>query len=229
MIVFGYTHDIQKKFKIQDIPIDIIRLCLLYFAIIESFDPNLHSDDIELSANDDGVGNMIISPRPVRPYWCMAYGSYIIDAAETPKSVIKWSVKFHSPNTDTNRVFAIGINTEDPDSFNSYGFGGVESDNYGLHVIEGGLLDLIKDVHNNGEAHVPEDTNDKWLTYGAENILDIILNIPDKTMRFIINNNDTGYWFENIEFNDKYRLAVATYQPSEMKIEIIGFTIAEKT
>lgn len=111
-LVYGFVHVMEKLRSGVNIPIEIIKLCLLFFFNRECFEAA--SDAIEISGqNRDIITKLATSTKDVDN---IAYGSNWIPS--TNKSIYKWTVHIVDNNKHANNGIIVGVIADIPDSAN---------------------------------------------------------------------------------------------------------------
>ena len=133
IIVTGYI-----RLCLVDIPIDIIHLCLLFYAIYDTFDTKLHGPFIIISDADDEHQNTIVQ-KTKNEGWDVAVGTFIVDVLQYEKCISEWTLRLHACPKEivSLLLFAIGIidNKQCKDSTKYCFAQRKEHKNYGWHIV----------------------------------------------------------------------------------------------
>ena len=206
LIVFGYIHEHQQKTMDIVIPSPIYFLCLMYYYIHDSFDPDKHSSHITIT----GDHNETIISEPSAPSYaiCCAYGNHWMESMSN--KLIKYKIKINAIEhwMDRESLYSlIGISSIDTCLDEAFDVG----DNIFYALDSDGYKCWLD----------PEDGATAGKEYtGAWNKGDMItmeLNFLKRTVSFYVNGEYKGIAFDDIKVGDKmkYKLAIACAKSGE--------------
>lgn len=201
VLVYGY---IRIHISFLDIPSDVMNLVDLFLIFKDEWDKSYTSNKIEINTNDNSIttkNGMLYSPE-LR----VAYGEAVIDDTSGVQS---WKLKINHSKLrgDLLWFMVIGIATDDHEmlckSITFPSRWGAQRHSYGFITGKG------------QKKWVNENNRIKKAVYGEPNQfkkqgdkMEIILNVKEGTLRYIVNEKDYGIAFDNIDKTQKYRLAI---------------------
>ena len=220
------------------VPIDIINLCVLFYAICESFDKP--GKDLYISDSENGLKNVIVEQKE-RIGAHSVFGSFVIDSEKLGNSVIEWTFKLYSTSIHPfhGLIMYIGIvdGAEDTitDLTKREGYAlscRAKYRNYGWRMV---AQDGDEDTYQ--QSHTLEHTKaysikSVFKTDGDKlNMIQLTLNIPQRSLSLIVNDKqksmDVIKKFENVDVTGLYRMALSMRYPGT-KIEIVDFQILQQ-
>eukprot|EP01084_Bolivina_argentea_P187040 322270_1 len=191
-IVFGYIREIQKDHSFQQAPELIGFVCLAYYYLSEYF------DTIGANAEIDEEKTTITNTHKQYRY-ASAYGRIKILSTET--GIHKWKFKING----SKEYMSIGIEED-----------GFKNLNQGVHFRKGISYALMctGGTTKNGKL------NSSYLPNGYKkgDIVEIILNLSNKTISFIVNDQHNGEpAYKNILQRESlsYRMIVCTFDKGD--------------
>ena len=237
-IVIGF---IRLSYKM--VPVDIINLCILFYALCESFDQR--GKFLYISASENGMKDAIVEQKH-KECAQTVLGSFVIDAEQLGQSVIQWTFKIYPISIKDwfRSIMYFGIVDGSPKSimnliqFDTYVFApnrkyrnyGWRFENYrrsGSQMI-GQQSHTFKDNYGpagNSEYTVLETGDDKV------NMIELVLDIPRKSLMVIVNDKKDALnvigKYENVDMSGFYRMALSFRQPGS-KVEIVDFQINQQ-
>lgn len=227
-ITFGYIRTIERNLK-QEIPIEVKNLCLLYFYETEEF--GHCSEKLKVSSSTEDKQNDTVEQMDGTS-WFSVFGKTIIDPQKTPSSIYIWKLEITAPN-HAHTSQSIGILEANMDHLKQQNT--KPMDLYAFNTSNIGLK-YYAWATGYGETDVAENGKNQHYPYGPSvgptrdisrkklvNIITMELNIPKKTLRFILNDEDQGVACDDIDITRKYWLAIS-FAGVGFKAQILSFT-----
>ena len=187
LLVWGFIHDIHKIHKSLNIPVDINDIIYLYIKFCDEWSREYTHNDInidvitnEIKSNSNGLMN--------------AFGSQTVQSG-----VYKWQIKILSLHYKSNfdaRPY-VGIIKDDEEQLRLY-VGSGSWERVGYQFCGGNGCKFASKSYDYSCMFRWKNPND---------VLTIVLDLDEGTMRLGVNDKDYGIAFENIE-PGKYRLAL---------------------
>ena len=208
LLVSGYVREVEEQETRQIIPLEINDIICLFHKVCDEWDRIYSSKDIII---DEGRSLMMINTNGTPT----AYGTKIVSSG-----IFKWRIKMLSwHKVNRNAPPFVGI-IEDNDYQlikyqNTYGWS-YSSAYYGyeLCAATGSLYLADSDNHYRTKHY-----KCKWNKQG--DILQITLNLNDRTVSFKVNDVDYGVAFGNIKVA-KYRLIITFSGNKYSKFAFLG-------
>ena len=225
-ITFGFIRAIAHNLE-QEIPADIRNLCLIYYYETEEF--ALHSESLKISSSEENKHNDIVEQIDDGS-WCSVLGKTIIDPEKSPSSIYIWQLKITAPNHDETSP-TIGIleadmdyitkqNSDCPMDMYCFNFSNFELQYYAWATGYGET-----DISENQQGmHYQYGSKDEINEEKLANIFTMELNIPNKSLKFSLNDEEQGIVSNNIDIEKKYCLAIS-FAGKGFKTELLSFEI----
>ena len=186
LLVCGFIHDIHKKHKSLNVPLDINNIIYLYVKFCDEWSREYTNNDI----NIDAITNEIKSNSKGM---MTAFGSQTVQ-----NGVYKWQIKLLSLTSKKHYYPYVGIIKSDEEHLRKY--------------VDNGLWEPVgyQFCGANGARFAANITNYSCMCLWRKpnDVLEIMLDLDAGTMRLMVNGNDYGIAFENIE-PGRYRLALS--------------------
>lgn len=205
IVVHGYIRVIEQKYNIN-IPKEINELIYLYQVFSDTWDKKLSHSDLVI---DDTA----LSVKWKKQNATTAFGSNVIQIPSV--GICRWKLRIKTI-VDSLWVACpyIGIIQSNNDlQITEYADRGAWDHN-GCQLCAGN-----SGLHSDNAAFESVDYpgNLEWRTVG--DVLEMILDLSNKTLRFVLNDKDYGIAFSDIE-NGSYRLALTnmTYERNKENI-----------
>ena len=201
--VFGYTRQVQKQLPSDDnvyftIPTLVIHWILLYFYETDKFDSNCIGDGYELSEDDKVLKKVEWNSSSVYLLKIIEYG------------VHKWTFKLREVNEfGTSMTIAIWKTKHEP-ILDQCLYNPPKGTAYGW-MITGGYLIC-------GDS---DDTSKYGKLVHNDDIIEMILDLNDQTLRYFCNQQDFGIAYQNIELTS-YRAALSIFSKHDC-IELVSY------
>ena len=217
--VNGYIRQcIQLSTKEKVIPLGIIDLCLHFYWIAEYF--TCEAPEIWLEKDDTIADYCNIDKKqfeePDNIDWIHStiYGNITIDNKKN--LIYKWKFKLIIELELDGVGFGIDASNK---QFSTKDYSD-DKNKYPYYCFMDG-----KSLRSHNKKHI-NNKNKKYLEkifsqqFKKNTIIDMILNIKNKTIKYYLNGKDLGIVFKEIEFNDdtKYHMAVAMDAYNEIKL-----------
>eukprot|EP01084_Bolivina_argentea_P269226 457496_1 len=225
-IVTGYIKNIFSNDKI--IPNAIINICILFYNDKEYF--YIYGDDIKITKNAINISEPTKNRRwrNINSAWCKA----IIDFNKYPNNIFKWKLKLNytDPNIKYNQIDYGDVYAPDGALIRI----GIDSktDKRKHEVKNNGFYQMSTEANYSidscgQQCHYRKGGWGRWGYYYSKHfknndILRIEINTKKVTMHYILNDEDQGNAFDDIDTKCKYNLAVSLYGAS---VQIIDFEI----
>ena len=218
-LIFGYVRKANDSLS-STIPVMINYICLLYYYLVPEKFIKCSSECMQIaSSENDGRTNDIVRMKDGCG-WSNMHGNVIINPTENPKVTAAWRVKIDAD------LCVIGIHSMYGDDTTCYGdaytanideeTGNMTqtrmSPNYGW---QGDLKTIIS--HINKKRGMDE--------FKRGDMIEMRLDLSEKTLRFQKNNKETNIVFNNIDISANYHLMIRTTADSESSFQIIDFDI----
>ena len=190
LLVAGYVRNIEKVYKILNIPIEINDIIYLYQRLYDEWNKEYSSKKLII----DETGCMITFNTSAR---AIAVGSHIVE-----NGTCIWRIKMKSftydPKSDGSPPY-VGIieHVEEIGNFRRWS----KSIEYELCGKSGRLLHSHKIIKNKSDC--------RWNKEG--DILEITLDLQEQTLSFKVGDVDYGVLFSNVR-RTKWRLALGGYR-----------------
>lgn len=206
LLIWGYVRQIQSEYKIENIPVEINGIILLFKKLQDKWSEKYLNRDNEIHEETKLMTNLYTSKC-----YSTAYGDSVVD-----DGIFKWrlkimSLKYPSGYEEKESPY-IGIIEDDTEHLERYKYD-VNWDDYGyqLHGLDGSLHCYIQ----NYDYIQTSDYCCKWNKKG--DILEITLDLHEQTLSFKMNDKDHGVAYSNIK-PTKYRLALTTSVPTTIEM-----------
>ena len=202
-VVFGFIRCIEQSLsQIQSIPIEIFSMCLLYFYNPEYF--TKHGDHIILKDDNKTM------EHDLAPAFDTVYGNLEIDKGHYIEC--SWTFEINKLAFDT--IIGIGMSC-------------------GKEIVN----DIFTD-HENTFAYESYDRGEiygkgvlKGL-YGCRlhegDIVEMTLNVENKTLRYSVNSKDQGIAVQDIDFDDDIKYVMAIYSDEQSIVKLLDFQVTYK-
>ena len=226
------------------IPIDIINLCILFYAISESFDK--HGKLLHISDSENGMKDVIVEQK-TRESSQSVLASFVVDTEQLATSAIEWTFKIHPTTIKqlSRLIMYVGIvdgseKTITNFPLDNYAFGAGKSyRNYGWRCRvrrENTMREKINQwIHQRSHTFKSDrryqDNAAVTVFKSGDNEVNTIqlrMDIPKKSLLMIVNDKKDGIKkFENVDMTGLYRMALSMRAPC-FKIEIVDFQINQQ-
>ena len=207
LLVWGYIRNIEKQCKQMNIPLEINDIIYLYQRICNKWDQKYSSKNITIDEDQ----SMITVNGDLYP---TVYGSNVVS-----EGVFVWKIKIVALKKaiSLNSPPFVGI-TEDIDAhLNKYSDGAAWCKK-GYQFCGGTGSLYAQDAGSVFGRNKVGTLQGRWNNDG--DILQITLNLDDRTLSFEINDKDFGVAFANIKVT-KYRLAISFSQNRHSKLAFV--------
>ena len=213
LLVCGFVRNMEQVYKSLNIPLEINDIIYLYQRLCEEWNKKYsHPKAIidETKANIKFIDGMRQT----------VFGNYVVE-----EGVFRWKLKIISFNNmrDGYGYPYIGIIENDVDltGYQNYGFW----DEVGCQLTAGNSgLYSHDDDYSTDDDIAREDMDIVAVTHNYEcewkkvgDILEIILDLDERTVRFVVNDIDCGVAFRNIK-QTSYRLALTMDIDAEFQL-----------
>ena len=198
LLVWGYVRDIEKVYEFVAIPDDISDLIYLFQHFCDQWSKQHSHPKIIIDEEQQKI--------TINPTKCVtAFGSTLVE-----QGIFSWKIKIDriDPARKWKSAYPyVGVIKDDDDNskfFTSSGYW----NGRGYQCCGGsGYICGVK--------FQTSEVNCKW--HQKDDILEIILDLDAKTLRLIMNDEDHGIVFDNIE-ESKYRLALSAAAKTEFTL-----------
>ena len=200
LLVYGYIREIEEEYKIRSIPKEIREIIYLYQKFSDEWDKKVSHQDLIISGS---------SIRWENQNEMTAFGSYAVS-----EGIWNWKLKIKSLVGDMFIACPyIGIiESEDENTLIHYqDRGNWQKCGYQLCAGNNGLWTRY------GQC-ITRDINCVWNR--VDDILEMILDLNDKTLRFVLNGQDCGVAFDEIS-DASYRLAITCWGGDTAEIQLL--------
>lgn len=200
-LVYGY---IRIEFSFLQIPSDIINEVGRFLSFADKWNQSYTSDTITINEEDN---SMTIKDTARHSTLCIAYGNAVIDKTS---GVYSWKLRIIDSKERKHVLWFMVI--------------GIARDDHEMLSQSTTFFSRRWDAQRHSKGFVTghakkkcldNEMNIKRSVYGKENQfstkgdkLEMILNMKDGTLRYIVNDEDYGVAFDNIDTTQKYRLAI---------------------
>ena len=210
VLINGYMREIQQLFNNQNvsyyvIPIDINRICFMFYYIFEQFDENRCGEEISITNNNKTIDNKSGGKGT-------CFGKCVISSILD--NIYIWKIKTIGTSTS---CISIGIADAESLWFNDHSDLVENTISYGYAVCDAALVYCSKDASTNKD--IPAFTKK-----GDVLTMKLKFNPNKSTLSFRINNDDEFIAFDNVERAKelKYRLAISMWD-RRSAVELIEF------
>ena len=225
VIVIGFIRS-----SMMDIPIDIMNICVFFYATIEAFDKELVDNELTLS----NCGNIISLNKNYS--WNTAVGSFKIDVRSYKNCIIEWIFKVQHSNDFVLQVGIVEhdikhkkIGTDDIGDCFDMGQGYIC---YGFHIAA--LEQYIKHwlTPTTYKENMGTKTFEGMVQMGDDktNLVKLKFNIIDKSLSLVIVVDGLDKeisTLNDIDMSVTYRIAVAIFKHGT-NVELMNFKIGNK-
>lgn len=205
--VYGYIHNTESALlsKKSFIPNDVINLILLYYFLLEKWDPDYHGENIFIK--DD------IATFTAENTEQSAFGVAIIDTITHPNTVWEWTLKIHQRQGSTRLYIGIFEMDKMRDIFDRNCF------------LQTGSISKKSTDSMYSVTYIPEgkDGYCKTIITNKEIMVKLVFDTKSKILKYYVND---FYFAEasNINTNRKYQLAVC-FHDNNTSLEIIDLNV----
>ena len=231
------------------IPIDIINLCILFYAICESF--GKHGEYLHISDSENGVESVIVEQKE-RESGQTVLGSFVIDTQQLAKSVIEWTFKIYPTTIKQVPIFIMYIGIVDGSEetitnsieLDTYAFASGKSyRNYGWRCrvrrrsrrgklgrnnVNDGIFQRSHTLKSDSISETDADASSFKIGDNEFNTVQLSFDITKQSLSIMVNAKaNTGKKFENVDVNGLYRMALSMRAPG-VKVEIVDFQITHQ-
>eukprot|EP01084_Bolivina_argentea_P301892 520972_1 len=227
-ITMGYIRMAEKEINTHDVPIGIKNLCVLYYLETEQF--GKHGDQLMILSSNGREENDIL--ETIELCYCSAYGTVIVDKKKHPDSIYKWTFRIKKENE--SGLPCIGIvsiegNDELPMNSTCFRLNHRNSSNQvtSNHKYYAWQMDTnrlrSKEIDSSQLFFVQYNQAQRDLITDAD-IIEMRINVKNKTLKYYSNDKDFGIAFNNIDMNRQYCLAISVgFSYKADQIQIIDF------
>ena len=221
-LVSGFIHTQEIKLKIHSIPMDIIQLLLTFYVIKDEWDNKICQRE-EIDLNKYTITNKSCNGR--------YKNIYLRHTTDENRGIYHWTFKMINIPSDKQYII-IGITSDntpkqfynvfDGTMFNGYSYGY----NVGGGYLQSTLIDSGRkySYQASWRSSLYYDNNNSdgyGIQCGNNDIIDMYLNMNNKTLSYDINKISYGIAYEDITPN-KYKGVVSMYWWDE-SIELVSF------
>ena len=204
-VIFGYIHSLEKKYKEIIVPQLIIYICAAFYYIMDEFDDKLVAKDVVFT--DDNA--CIHSEGVLGGGWRTVYGKCICKDNE----IYNWKIKFvdvdlSKTNNTWKTIFGIIKNDDELMKSKLQTFFIGDKDSYGFVGSQGMKTQT---------PYTSEGIKYGEILQNAGDIIEIVLDLNNYTLSYIMNGTDYGVAYE-VESNVEYRLAVGIVSGVTLKL-----------
>ena len=201
LLVSGYVRNIERMYDIKNIPLDIMDIIYLYQQFCDKWSRKYSHDDIII----DGIKNTITFSKDTN---VTAFGSHVAE-----NGIFKWKIRIISISYES--VFKaypyVGIIKDDDSVLKAYtDRASWEYDGYQFCAGTGSFYGM-------GDPDEGESFDVKWNK--PNDILEIILDLNQRTLEFIINEIESVV-APLIIAKGKYRLAIGVNNAKGAQFEL---------
>ena len=203
MLVWGYIRSIETKYEHMNIPLEINDIICLYHRIREEWDEKYSSSFIKI----DATKSIITITTDESP---TVYGTLVVS-----EGIFVWKVKMISwEPTQWGSPPFVGITEDIHEHLEEYkDASGWTKKGYEMCGKSGALFYPSK-----GEHYHTKNYKGRWDKEG--DILEITLNLDERTLSFKTNDTDFGVAFGNIKVA-RYRLVITFWDNKDSKFQLL--------
>ena len=196
LLVWGFIREIEKVYKIMNVPFEINDIIYLYQRIYDEWSKKYSSDNVII--NNDTKSMLTINTKE----YVTAFGSHIVT-----EGVFKWKIQMQKMTNKPGfgKPPFVGIMEDSEANLKRYKDDCNWDDNgYQFCAQSGALFCPYTEREKKTDKY-----ECRWMQKGE--ILHVILDLNDKTLSFKVNDEDFGVAFKNIKHGN-YRLAFSTWE-----------------
>ena len=209
-LVYGYVRCLQRLFedKMKIIPKEVIDLCIMYHFIAEFF---LKAGQRMKISTKDAKNDLIMidsTNSVIGGIWNTSYGNFVVDLNERPNTIYRWTIECNCVYTT---IFGLESDEIKFKNIDSYIGGHHFSSRYSLHCP-------FLASHDENSFDV-----DMYTSFNLDDTISQIimeLDCNHKTIKYIVNGQDFGVAFKDIDNTHKYRFVVSL---ADGHIQLLNF------
>ena len=203
LLVWGFVRNIQQMYKSLIIPLEINDIIYLYQTFCDEWSKKYSHPNAIIDETQTNV-KFIMNKRQT------AFGDFVVK-----QGGFQWKLQIISFNkTNGNYYPCVGV-IEDDVNYTIHQQYSIW-DEVGYQLCAGNSdLNSLNDNEYISDSHTADNYECEWKNEG--DILEIILDLDQRTLRFAVNGKDCGIAFRDVK-QTSYRLALTTDVDAEFQL-----------